>query len=66
MTLTRKQGELLKEIKRFIQEREYSPSIPELARLLGCAVGTIHYHLVSLEGKGFIKRTPGHHGIEVL
>lgn len=64
--LTRCQGAMYREIKDFIRDREYSPSVRELCRLTDLSPSTVHHHLVSLEAKGRIRRNGCAHGIEVL
>jgi SOS-response transcriptional repressor LexA len=65
-TLTRKQAETLKEIRRFIELHGYAPSVRELATILNRGTATVHYHLVMLAEKRRIKLTGEHHGIIVL
>lgn len=64
-TPTRKQAEVLREIRHFVKVHEHGPSIRALADALGLSVATTHYHLVNLEGKRLIRRTGRAYGIVV-
>jgi repressor LexA len=57
MYLTRRQREVFDYIKKFINEKNYSPSLDELAKGLDLSsLATVHKHLSNLAEKGVIKR----------
>lgn len=53
--MTPKQKEVLEEIKKFIKENGYSPTVRELCKIM-CVSSptTIHTHLTALKDKGYI------------
>ena len=58
MALTRRQREVLDVIRRFIEERRYSPSLEEIGQELGLSsVATVHKHVSHLVDKGFVRRS---------
>lgn len=58
--LTDRQAEVLGHIKRLIEANGYAPTIRELATCLGItSTNGVETHLVELERKGLITRTPG-------
>ena len=59
MNLTKKQSELLRFVKDFVRENDYSPSCREIAEGLGVSSpATIHQHLQALKSKGFLNINP--------
>lgn len=46
-------------IRAYIAERQFPPSVKELAVCLGVGVATAHAKLKELEERGLIGRTPG-------
>ena len=55
--LTRKQEEVLTEIKKFIAKNGYSPSVRELCELLNLSsTATVFVHMKHLTNKGYIKQ----------
>jgi repressor LexA len=57
MALTRRQRDIFEFVKRFIQEKGYSPSLKEVGAHFGLSsVATVHKHLAALKKKGMIKR----------
>lgn len=58
--LTEKQKQMYSIIKDYINEKQYSPSIRELAELAGYkSVGTAHALVQKLLEKGYITMEPG-------
>ncbi len=66
LQVTGRQLELLRAIRRWIQERGRTPSIRELADLLDRSPSTIHQHLGALERKNCIERDGTPHGLRLL
>ena len=66
--LTRKQGMMLALIRDFIQRRGYPPTIRDLLAMAGDkSIAGVQKILGALEGKGYIRKTPGRsRGIEIL
>lgn len=57
MYLTRRQREAFEFIRRFLSEKNYSPSLQEIAEGLQLSsLATVHKHLKTLSEKGLIKR----------
>ena len=57
MALTKRQKEFLEFLSGFLEKRGYSPSYEEIAEGLSLAsLATVHKHILSLEGKHYIKR----------
>ncbi|MCC7497267.1 MAG: transcriptional repressor LexA [Bryobacterales bacterium] len=57
MALTRRQKQVLDFIAEFVQRHGYSPSYEEIAEGLDLAsLATVHKHISSLEGKGYLRR----------
>jgi len=55
--LTKRQKEILDFIQDFVEEREYAPTLVEIAEYFGLSSpATVHEHLKELEQKGFIER----------
>jgi len=55
--LTKRQKQILDYIKRFINEKNYSPSLEEIKRHFNLASrSTIHYHIESLRKKGYLNK----------
>ena len=55
--LTKRQKQILDYIKRFIDEKNYSPSLEEIKRHFNLASrSTIHYHIESLRKKGYLNK----------
>jgi len=62
--LTKKQRKVLTTIEEFLYEKGYSPSIRELGKKLGLSSpATVYNYVITLEKKGYIKRTK--RGIEI-
>ena len=57
--LTKKQKGIYDYLKEYIGDKGYAPSIQEICNHFGTtSLSTMHKQLVTLENKGFIKRTP--------
>jgi len=57
--LTKKQKGIYDYLKEYIGDKGYAPSIQEICEYFGTtSLSTMHKQLVTLENKGFIKRTP--------
>jgi repressor LexA len=57
--LTKKQKGIFDYLKEYITEKGYAPSIQEICDHFGTtSLSTMHKQLVTLENKGFIKRSP--------
>lgn len=57
MYLTRRQREVFEFIRKFIQDKSYSPSLEEIAAGLELSsLATVHKHLTNLAEKGLIRR----------
>lgn len=54
--LTPKQKHVLDFIVKYIEKREYAPSLEEIGKNLGLAVSTVHQHVSALKNKGYLKR----------
>jgi len=55
--LTKRQKQILDYIKRFIDEKNYSPSLEEIKRHFNLASrSTIHYHIENLREKGYLNK----------
>ncbi len=66
MKLTTREGEVLNFIAQFMKDKGYPPTVREIAKGLSLSsTATVHIHLVNLEKKGYLKRLPGHRGIEL-
>lgn len=66
MELTEKEADILNFILNFKLEKGYPPTIREIGKALSLSSpASVHFHLNNLEKKGFIKRFPGHRGLEV-
>lgn len=58
--LTERQKQILKAITDYIQEKKYSPTVRELASMVGIkSSSTLYGHLQRLEKKGYITREKG-------
>ena len=58
MPLTNQQQRVLTVIQEQLRRQGYPPTVRELARHLGVAIGTVQAHLRALERKGALKRRP--------
>jgi len=54
--LTKKQNQILKYIKKYIREKDYSPTLEEIGRHFGLVKSTIHQHIRSLKEKGYLNK----------
>src|SRR3990172_12305426 len=60
-TLTKKQRQVLDYISRFIKERSFAPSYREIAKHFSLSsVATVHQHIKTLQGKGYLTSGKGH------
>lgn len=66
MPLTKRQAEVLRELRRYIDMHGHAPTVKELATIMECCVGTAHYHLVGLEERKAIALTGKPYGILIL
>src|SRR5260221_5380639 len=68
VTLYRRQKQILKFIKDYIEKYGYSPTLGEIADAMGVSsLATVHEHLQALVQKGVIRKFEGSvRGIEVL
>lgn len=57
MTITPKQKQVLEFIKHFIEEKEYSPSLHEIARHFRKSISTVQHFIEELESRGFLQKT---------
>ena len=62
--LTRKQRAVLDAIEAFSRENAYMPSVRELAARLDLGVATTHFHLSSLQSKGYLAHDGTAHGLQ--
>jgi repressor LexA len=59
MAITRRQKQVLDFIQNFIERCGYSPSFEEIARGLDLtSLATVHKHILNLERKGLLRRSP--------
>src|SRR5262245_61389913 len=67
-TLSSRQKSLLTYIKTFLAERGYAPTLAEMAKALGVSsLQAVKDHLIALERKGYLRRSPGRpRAIELL
>ena len=57
MYLTRRQRQILDFVKKFIEEKAYSPSLQEIGEGFGLtSPATVHKHILNLVSKGLLKR----------
>jgi repressor LexA len=56
--LTAAQRRVLKAISEFIAQRQFPPTVQELAELLGVRPATVHEHLGHLARKGYVRHEP--------
>ncbi len=63
--LTRKQREVLDAIEEFARDNDYMPSVRELAEKLGLGVTTTHFHLSTLQSKGYLAHDGTAHGMRL-
>ena len=64
---TPKQKQILKYIKKYIREKDYSPTFKEIGKHFGLVKSTIHQHVKSLEEKGHLKKLNNQaRGIEII
>jgi repressor LexA len=68
MSLTRRQRQILDFIAAFLKEHGYAPSLMEVGRAFGLtSPATVHKHLLRLEAKGKIRRSPhGRRSVELV
>ncbi|MFQ6037176.1 MAG: transcriptional repressor LexA [Candidatus Aminicenantales bacterium] len=65
--LTAKQKKVLRALEAFILEHGYAPSIRQLGELVGIpSPSAVYKHILSLERKGYLKRTRGKLRLEGL
>ncbi len=59
MALTKRQYQVLAFLDSFVRRNGYCPSYDEVRKSLGLSsLATVHKHMNTLEGKGFIRRDP--------
>src|SRR3954464_4211084 len=57
MAITKRQHQIYEFIRRFVEERGYSPSFEEIGRAMRLnLLATVHKHITNLERKGLLKR----------
>src|SRR5438067_12304335 len=57
MAITKRQHQVYEFIRRFVEERGYSPSFEEIGRGLRLSsLATVHKHISNLEKKGVLRR----------
>ena len=57
--LTKRQEQIFDFIKQTVRQKGYPPSVREIGAAVGLnSSATVHSHLISLEGKGLIRRDP--------
>lgn len=57
--LKKRQKQVLDYIKKFIKEKNYSPSFEEIRKHFGfISKSTVHHHIETLKEKGYLKRSP--------
>ncbi|MBI2022093.1 transcriptional repressor LexA [Candidatus Daviesbacteria bacterium] len=68
VTLYRKQKEILRFIKAYIEKYGYSPTLGEIAEAIGVSsLATVHEHIQTLAKKGVIRKFEGSvRGIEIV
>jgi repressor LexA len=68
MSLTRRQRQILDFIAAFLTKHGYAPSLMEIGRAFGLtSPATVHKHLLRLEAKGKIRRSPhGRRSVELV
>jgi len=68
MSLTRRQRQILDFIAAFLSQHGYAPSLMEIGRAFGLtSPATVHKHLLRLEAKGKIRRSPhGRRSVELV
>ncbi|MDR2904048.1 MAG: transcriptional repressor LexA [Clostridiales bacterium] len=66
--LTKRQKSVYDYLKKEIREKGYPPSVREICQAVGLSsTSSVHAHLETLEGKGYIKRSPlKNRSIEIL
>lgn len=57
-TPTKKQKQVLRHIYRFYREHNYPPSVRDVAHMHDCSVKGAYDHILALEKKGLIERSP--------
>lgn len=57
---------MLRRIQTFLAARGYPPSMRELARELGLAPGTVHFHVHALVARGHLRHDGSGHGISLV
>src|SRR5690606_32520406 len=64
--ITPKQKRVLDAIRTYRMYRGYMPSVRNLAKVTKLAVSTVHQHLETLAGNGWIRRSSSVRGIELV
>jgi repressor LexA len=64
--LTRRQADVARAIETLFVRHGHAPSVRDIGRELGLSAGTVHEHLVALEGKGYVRRSGRAFGIELV
>ena len=54
--LTKKQNQILKYIKKYIKEKDYSPTLEEVGKRFRLAKSTVHQHIEALKSKGSLNK----------
>jgi len=54
--LTPKQKKIFEYIKKYIKEKDYSPSLEEMGKRFGLVKSTIHQHVETLKEKGYLNK----------
>ncbi len=55
--LTKRQKQILDYIKKFVKEKDYSPSLEEIGKRFGLVKSTIHQHVETLKEKGYLDKS---------
>ncbi len=67
MELSQREAEVWRFVANFIAKKGYSPTVREIAQGVGfSSTASAQAYLNSLEEKGYLKRWPGHRGLEVI
>ena len=56
--LTKKQADVLRYVKNYSAKQGYAPTVPEIARFFKLWPSGAHQHLLLIEKKGYLRRTP--------
>ena len=54
--LTPKQKQIFEFIRKYIKEKDYSPSLEEIGRRFDLVKSTVHQHIETLREKGYLKK----------